>query len=279
MLLFLLACNNPISNAAITADEDFLEALPGSNRLAFPQHFRERPTGGDEEFLEVAGRAADDLDALLAPFVFVGDVLRSTEPSERSASHRLFDARTISSPDGALQPSWWVRANLTRAGEFADILWTIEGALAPEGPWTTLAQGRHATDGVGSMTWYAPEMATLLGIDVPVDRLEVDYTDARDGSPREVVLRLPEAYGFPVEYAFYDEVGFQFPLEDALGTEAPAILVMVNLPDRRGRVDGVLFLDEERPFTTCWDASGDRVYASGTAGLPEIGTEGACPTL
>ncbi len=279
LVLALLACENPISNAVLLADEAFATALPGAERLGLPANLRALPLSGDEPLLDEAAAAAAGFEPLLTPLVTAGEVLRSTTPSERGPTHRLYEPLALSSPEGAARPTYWVRATLTRAGDAGAILWTLEGAPTADGPWSTLGSGRHEPDGTGSLTWDLATLDAIVG-GIPGDELRITYDDHGIEEGRTVEFTFPPRLDFPLYYAFYADAGFSFtrrmPLADT--HPYPTLVTLVVLPDGRGLAEGLWVRDDvEYPFFLCWDTTGDRVHADGA--LPPMGSSADCPAL
>jgi hypothetical protein len=284
LLALLLACDNPISNAVFLADEDFLAALPGPSRLGFPANLRSLDTT-DEPILAFAGEAARDLEPVIETMALVGEVFRSAPPAERTPTSRRYDPRAITLP-GTSQ-TWWMRADLGRATEEAPITWALEAAPTEQGPWTSFATGRHASDGVGEFEWDNPVIASHAGTDDAPPPVEVRYEDVNTDGLREVELTFEATFVLPVTYTFVGPFAFGFTgafdyagtgePEDALPTWA----MVVALESGAGRSEGALFTEgREETFVTCWDASGQRVFAGGSplVGAP-MGDESACPSL
>lgn len=279
LLTALFACENPISNAVFEADSDFAAALPGAVRLGLPARLRDLPEGGDELLLPEARAAAGEIEPLITSVVALGEVLRTTDPTERSPTHRLFAPRTLTAPAGSSVPTYWIRADLTRAAEDADIDWTVEAAVSADGPWTRLAWGQHAPDGLGELTWDAPVLSALVGDGGTYEALTVTYDEGASRDERTVELEFPPTLGPATFYAFVGDSGFGFsrPMDLTGEGPTPAGVTLVVLPDGAGRAEGARLQGlEEVPFTTCWDSAGVRVYGSGGAGFPASGDAGAC---
>ena len=277
LLLALLACDSPISNELFEADEAFLAALPRASRTGLPGRLRALPEGGDEPVLEAARAATARLEPLVTTMTHLGEVLRNTPPDGRSPTHRTFDARPVSLPDGP--DPFQLRADLVRVDEDSELTWTLEAAPSAEGPWSVLARGLHTPDGNGAFTWDAPVLADLRGHEAVYDVATVSYEDPGRADQRVVRIDFPVGLDLPESYALHGEQGLSFVASLDLDGLAPLpSLVTVGLLDEgRGRAEGVQLEGEtERAFTTCWNAAGDRVYASGE-GLASEGQADACP--
>lgn len=282
MLLLLLACDNPISNAVFMADRDFLDALPGPDRMGFPANLRGL-TAGDEPLLAYAGQAANDLLPVTASMITIGDIFRSTEPIERTPTSRRYAARPITL-EGS-ETTWWMRADLTRAADAAPIQWVIEGAIEEDGPWRAVAEGRHGADGVGSFTWFTPVVAELSSTGGNHPLADVEYLDSNRDGLREVSFTFPAPFVLPATFGFVGDVGFAFTGAfdfAAAGNDAPVALyaIVFALPDHSGFSEGFIFQDEaEMAFKTCWDEGGNRTYAGGPPVVEPTGDESLCAAL
>jgi hypothetical protein len=263
------------------ADEEFLAALPSGDRVGFSSHYAGRVVGPDTDPLLTAalGEAAQ-LDPRISLVTGVMDVLRSTEPAERSETHRIWSARSLAAPAGASADSWWIRADLVRSAQGADILWTLEGAEGPDGPWTTVGVGRHDPTGVGEFTWNLAATDALVGRDFG-DVLEVDYEDpSADLGVRSATMRLPAAFGGGQEFLLVGDEHFAWTGDFVVvpdGSEEPGGARIALSMDGSGRGEGEVVRDgAPQAFASCWGPAGERVWSDGGDGLPAVGDVGAC---
>ncbi|MEZ4319527.1 MAG: hypothetical protein R3F61_18570 [Myxococcota bacterium] len=278
--LALAGCANPISNELFNADEEFLSVLPSQQRIGFVGPFANitlQPE--DDPVLVEAFDIAEDLDALLTLVTTVADVLRSTEPSERSDTHRTWSPRSMATPEGAPADLWWIRATIARSARGADFTWSIDGATSADGPWTVLGSGRHDPDGLGTLHWDYAAAGELLAVDLPAE-MDVDYDET--AADRDVQISIqPADIALPMQFAFAGRSVFGWTGDFALtedGATWPGAARVLLLDDHSGRGEGVLQRpDGEVAFATCWNATGLQVWSEGGADIPVVGVPADCP--
>lgn len=280
-VLGLLACQNPITNAVFYEDEAFLSALPSADRVGFSSHFAGLAPGPDADPLLLHALAeAEALDPLLSLTTGVADVLRSTTPAERSSTHRSWSARALAAPPDAAVDTWWIRADIVRADEVSDAIWTVEGAPGADGPWGELGRGRQEPGGAASYVWDLALTGDLLGQDLGVE-MDVELAqDDGDPARREVSVRFPASLAIPREYALQGREGFGWTGWLDLGGSGPepGVGQVILLADHSGRGQAIVLRDEgEVGWGSCWLADGRTSWAQGDAeDLPAGGDPSTC---
>jgi hypothetical protein len=276
-------CANPISNEVLNADEQFLAALPSTDRVGFTGPFR--GLGADEDddpVLRHGLEIADDLDALLSLMTGVSDILRTSTPSTRTDTNRDWEARSIVAPDDATADLWWVRASIVRASAEADLLWSIEGSASADGPWVEVGSGRHDPDGIGDLFWDFEATGEVFGTDLP-GVLEVDYDESTPD--REVDLTVFFTDGsLPAQFGLFGRNAFtwtgDFTLTDD-GLTWPGGAAIVVLDTGAGRsIGGIELLDGPLEFESCWASTGQTTWLEATTvgdvTIPAVGEEADC---
>ncbi len=281
--LWLSGCSNPISNEVLNADEQFLAALPSNDRVGFTAPFAGLQVDDDDDVVLLHGlEIAEELDVLLGLMNGVADILRTSTPTTRTEENRDWDPRSVVAPDDAEADLWWVRASVVRAEAGADLLWNIEGATGPDGPWVEVGHGRHDPDGIGLLTWDFAATGEIVGADLP-GILEGDYDETT--GEREVDLTVFSTAGeLPFQFSLTGRNGFawtgDFSITDD-GMTWPGGAGMVLLDNGAGRSYGILELpDGSLEFESCWSSAGQTTFITGTSvgevTVPEDGSESAC---
>jgi len=149
--MWLVGCaDGPISNSVLYEDELFASALPGSDRFSPPADLAGAPVGPAPVLVE-AHEAMDALSDVVSPMVAAGLALRDVGPQSRSDTLREWaPAGTAAMVDGLTYP-FWVRGQVFRAHESADLEWTIELSDSAEGTWEIMGTGRHDPAGYGEV--------------------------------------------------------------------------------------------------------------------------------
>lgn len=276
--LLLVACGSPISNQTFYDDARMVAALPGSERLGAPMAVLEAPVG-DSVVLAQAVQQAATLRDLVEVMVRSGDALRAADPSTRTDVARGWDA-VQAAGDLEGRRAWWVRAEVLQPDDTAVVSWTLDLAPGPEGPWSAVAEGAHEPDGDGALIWQLGPTLEVLGLD-PADapgELQLTYGTEGDARTVELLYVDGEATLGPWGWLGDQVMAWQGPLALDDAPDAPtrygAAQVFVGADGGWGH--GTVYPDAQgQPFSTCWSALGDALYADGA--LPPAGTAAACP--
>ena len=268
------ACTNPISNQLFYDDALMVAALPSEARVGPPSQLRLARVG-DADLLAAAVAEAAVVDDVTEVIARSGDLLRATEPDERTDVARVWRAQRAAGDIGSQRVSWWVRGEVLRPSDDADLTWEIEMAPDQSGPWLPVGLGAHDGDGdavgEGALQW---------DLGLSLEAMGLDPSDA----PGLIDIRYEiDAEGERTTEMSYDDGGvnvagpWTMVGDIALGWEG-----VVTLPDGSGgtveaygavavltTVDGGWGEGELYPgaeplvFETCWDGNGDRVYEDG----------------
>lgn len=271
-LLLLGGCAQPISNASFYEDAAFVRAVPSTQDLGPPEGFLAAPDEASPLLLtavEAAGEYAD----VVAPIGAIGDALRATSPSARTAEARTWEALTLawSGQDGVHIA--WVDVVIVDVDALLEVV--IDAAAAREGPYTQLADGWRFDDGQSHLDVDASALVEAFGLP-PAQDLAFDVTPgdafddvhvARTDGALEVqawVVQGP-SFGFSAELALTDDgqvwPGTTFARNEVDGGRATGQV---------RRADGVL------GFEACWGPDGTTAYIGGDPGIAVEGEAGAC---
>lgn len=267
----------------LNADEQFLAALPSNDRVGFTEPFAGLSIDDDDDLVLQHGlQIASELDALISLMTGVSDILRTSTPTTRTETNRDWEARSVVAPDDAEADLWWVRASIVRASREADLLWTVEAATGPDGPWVEVGFGRHDPDGVGTLTWDFDATGSVIGSELP-GILDIDYDETTEEREVELIV-TPTDGGLPFAFGLTGRNAFawtgDFTLTDD-GQTWPGGAVIVLLDTGAGRSSGLLELpDGSVDFESCWSSGGQTTWATATTvgdvTIPAEGTESAC---
>lgn len=272
--LLLLACNNPLSNEVFYADDQFLQVFPDTRKVGFSNAFAGYPRNTDDPILLAAVEQAEVIEPGLTLMIGVSDLLRNTEPSERSETHRRWDPRSVAAPTGSGIDLWYLRADIARSGRDSDFNWQIEGSRSEDGPYVLLGWGRHHPDGEGELSWDFPATGELFDLGSDGALLDGTYTGA---SNRHTELTIATTSITDAQYTlagdnFFGWVGSV----DLDGTPQIGAGQVYIRNDGAGRGIAVVYPDGvEAIHETCWGILGQSTYATGSL-LPALGTEADC---
>ncbi len=290
VLVGLVACGSPISNAPFLEEARFLGALPSRERLGPPERVFLAPNS-DNAVLDAAKRSATEYDELVTLPILVGDRLRGVVPTQRTDIRRAWDPTELlldlseALPPGAGQGSLaaWVQG-VVEIPASGDLQLEIELALAQEGPWERVATGTYDGSSAGTLSWDLAASASALKLapSVPLAQLDVTFDDLAQEEQAE--RQLDVAYGHTASIAqlwviVSDSVlGFSGLLqvtED--GALLPGGATVVHTPYGGWGLGTVLTASGELAFETCWSEVGLTVYAGGDEGVRRSGSRDACP--
>ena len=234
---------------------------------------------GDAYLLERAVNAAADLDRLVDPLIASGAALRAEKADQSSQTLRSWVARpaTFSNLD-----NWWVRAEIVKPKNGADLTWSLEAAPTRDGAWRTVATGEHDPDGTGTLALDMAYMAEVIGEDSAVGTLSVSYDDhtGPQGLPvaeYEVGDTLTNSSYWLVESTFGLVWSGSFSLSED-GESWPGTAKVWHFEEKGGRALGYLFKEPDVPllFESCWSDQGDSVWTAGDADIIASGDPDGC---
>jgi len=280
-VLLSAGCANPISNQLFYDDALMVAALPSEERVGPPSEVRLARVG-DSELLALAVAEAAVLDDLTEVVARSGDLLRSAQPSERTDVGRTWEAAQVAGDLAGERVSWWIRGEVLRPDEQADITWSMEIAPAADGPWVEVGVGAHEPDGDGGFTWEIGPSLEAMGRD-PAEapgQVTATYTLEDDGETRNLELAYDDGEVAFGPWVMVGDIALgwqgQLALTDADGqlVEAFGAASVITTPDGGWGMGELYPAGETWSFTTCWDSNGDRQYEEGD--LDPVADPGAC---
>jgi hypothetical protein len=264
LLIALVGCGDPISNALFYEDADFLAALPERDRLAAPQILL-TSTVGNSAIHATGVEQAQGIVPLLDPLAITGEAFRTTSPSVRTDDFRSWDATPIVREDGA---QWWARAEINRPAE-GPFTWNIDYAPERDGPWTPTAVGQQEAPNTGVFQY--------TFFDEDVERVfQGRYGEDADGiSSLELSLGLGPFVG-DLYWGISGDGSITWTgLLDIGGEEDVASAAQVAQTLTGGRAEAFSLADNTLFLAECWDVTG-RVVWSFDSVLGETGREASC---
>ncbi len=268
----LVGCAQPISNASFYEDAAFVRVVPSSAELAPPAGF-EAPPEGASPLLQSAVAAAGDFVEATAPIGAVGDALRATPPTVRTADTRTWERLTIAWTGRDGVEIAWIRAVIVDGDALFDVV--IDTASDPDGPYAPIADGWRLEDGEAHLAVDAAALAAALGHE-PSLALSIDLVPT-DGGKDVHVARTDGT--LDIEAWVVRGTSFGFSADLALtedGEVWPGTTFARNEPSG-GRATG-----EVRPgdavlgFEACWGPDGATAYVGGDPGILSEGQVTDC---
>lgn len=281
IVLWLVACTNPISNLAFYEDAELLAALPSAARLGPPQQVRVARVGNAMVLADAVAAAAsmsDHVETLNRS----GDALREAEPDGREGVSRSWSAVQAAGDIGGDRFVWWVRGDVVRPDDAGDATWNIAVAADASGPWVPVGEGRHDPSGYGGMTWDLRAMFQVLAPQITgevsdIGVLQVDYRDATDSAVREATVEHVVALDVASAWTVAGESALAWVGPTSLTDPAAQAVFTVLHADEGGWGVGEVYSPTEVvDHVTCWGPAGDILYARGIDAIGE--DEGACST-
>lgn len=272
--LLLTACNNPLSNEVFYADETFLAVFPDTERIGFSDAFASYPRNTDDPILLAAVAEAEEIEPTLKLMIGISDLLRNTEPTDRSNTHRRWAPRSVAAPPEASIDLWYLRADIARSGADSDYSWQIEGSREEAGEYALIGWGTHTPDGEGELSWDLPATAALFGLQVGPALLEASYSGATD---RHTEIAVQTTTITQAQYSFDGQSFFGWVGSvDVDGTPQVGAGQVYIRPDGAGRGIVVVYPEGvEEVQESCWGLAGQSEYTTGSL-LHERGVETDC---
>ncbi len=275
MIITLLACAGPITNAFLLEDQEFVSALPLREHYQLQVDDAAEPEG-ITDLMTVAWEFNTTAEELLGWV----DVVKALPPTERSEEGRVWGPHIA---DEQADLYWRVTIERTEPGRYG---WRFALRAGSEGDWVDFFTGEslasfEATESQGSFVYDSELLASYTG-DTSVGVVEVDY----DYIGQTELWAEVRAEGVTGRY-FYEETDSIARLQYSVPADAYDVtdaLEDVTIAGRwwltgGGRSDMLVTegdLDNQTiRYTECWDVSGQLVYTAWSTDATEKTTEGA----